>query len=381
MSIATNLHLTRSSNFRMQLMRSGVLTDERSRVFLETDERTRAFGNFWVPDEAIIFKEIGGRLEGERIVAEDIGGTPNLWHREEPTVIPPLIRRRSAGPAANPSDLPPIDTNPVRGKTFEDWRQLVRSTLKSPNISIRISTKCTPPESEDDWSFLIMQEGSAVTSSGAIAPQLPVLQIPAPSRGPHTAESYKSARSTCSPVFRTPLTEIPPSFTAPSTPGPRQPSAVAPPFPAKLTPISQDSPVAVLSSLSLVITALAPQVRPLLGAAPQRPEPPPEKAASATLSSSEALTPGGRASSPPSTTFSPSANDLAHPSGLHAGDSHVINRTSVTVSVPVTTKAQATGPGQQQAKSGAVPVQGPARTQEKKKNWFQKFIWDYDKGK
>ena len=33
-----------------------VLTDERSRVFLETDKKKRAFGNFWVPDEAIIFK-------------------------------------------------------------------------------------------------------------------------------------------------------------------------------------------------------------------------------------------------------------------------------------------------------------------------------------
>ena len=33
-----------------------VLTHERSRVFLETGDRKRAFGNFWVPDEAIIFK-------------------------------------------------------------------------------------------------------------------------------------------------------------------------------------------------------------------------------------------------------------------------------------------------------------------------------------
>ena len=33
-----------------------VLTHERSRVFLETDNKKRAFGNFWVPDEAIIFK-------------------------------------------------------------------------------------------------------------------------------------------------------------------------------------------------------------------------------------------------------------------------------------------------------------------------------------
>ncbi len=41
-----------------------VLTDERSRVFLETDKRKRAFGNFWVPDKAIIFK-------GPRLVLPD----------------------------------------------------------------------------------------------------------------------------------------------------------------------------------------------------------------------------------------------------------------------------------------------------------------------
>jgi hypothetical protein len=33
-----------------------VLTDERSPVFLETESKKRAFGNFWVPAHAIIFK-------------------------------------------------------------------------------------------------------------------------------------------------------------------------------------------------------------------------------------------------------------------------------------------------------------------------------------
>ncbi|KAH9033803.1 hypothetical protein EDB85DRAFT_1950035, partial [Lactarius pseudohatsudake] len=127
-----------------------ILTDERSRVFLETDEMTRAFGNFWVPHEAIIFKDISGRLVGEGIVGKDIRGTPHLWHREEPTIIPPLVRRSTTGPVI-PSHLPPLLTNPVRGRVFEDWRQLVRDTLKFPNISVHISTKGTPPDSEDDW--------------------------------------------------------------------------------------------------------------------------------------------------------------------------------------------------------------------------------------
>jgi hypothetical protein len=132
-----------------------VLTDDRSPVFLEADNKKRAFGNFWVPAEAIIFKgqhvflfrhfliltrsdvplDISGKLEGESIVAKDICGTPNLWRRTGPT---------------NPSDLPPIITNPVKGKVFDDWKLLVRDALDSPNISICISTKSTPPES-DNW--------------------------------------------------------------------------------------------------------------------------------------------------------------------------------------------------------------------------------------
>jgi len=65
-------------------------------------------------------------------------------------------------------------------------------------------------------------------------------------------------------------------------------------------------------------------------------------------------------------------NDLACWSGLHAGD---------PVSMPATSKAQAPNPGQQQAESAAAPVKGPAQAQGKKKNWFQKYVWDYSKGK
>ena len=33
-----------------------VLTDKPGRLYLETNKNRRAFGNFWVPDKAIIFK-------------------------------------------------------------------------------------------------------------------------------------------------------------------------------------------------------------------------------------------------------------------------------------------------------------------------------------
>ncbi|KAI9448755.1 hypothetical protein BJY52DRAFT_1216206 [Lactarius psammicola] len=343
-----------------------VLTDERSRVFLETDKGKRAFGNFWVPDEAIIFKDIGGRLEGEGIVAADIRSTPNLWHREEPAVISPTMSRPTTGPA-NPSDLPPINTNPLSGRMFEDWRELVRDTLNSPNISICISTKGTPPESPDKWvlsspisptpgspaqPFSIMRAESTDASEGATAPPQLTLRIPVSYSGPLTALSYKTARSTYSPVSQTP-------FAPPSTLYPWESSAAAPPSPAKPTPISQDPPVAVTLMSLTVATFTHLQARSPPSVIAQRPEPPPQQAGStgtALISSTRS-------------------------SVLHAGDSHVGNPISVPVPVPATSNGRAPSPGQQQGESAAAPVEGPAQIQEKKKNWFQKYIWDYGKGK
>lgn len=359
-----------------------VLTDKQSRVFLETGQKKRVFGNFWVPDGAIIFKDISGRLEGERIVAADIRGTPHLWRREEPPVIPPLG-------TPNPSSLRPIITNPVM---FEDWRQLVRDTLKSPNVSICISAKSTPPESPDDWNWVLssptiatpaspalpfstMQTRSKGDSSGAKAlPQLTALRIPEPSPGPLTTLTYKTARSGYSPVPQTPQTVRLPPF---STSSAREPSAAAPPSTARPTPVSQDSPVAVSFSMSRTVVTHTPppQARPLPSATPQRPEP---STGEAPISS-RTLATGSIASSPPSATLTSSKNDLARSSGLHAGDGQVGKRTSVPESALGTSITQALGPGQQQAESATVPVKGPAQTQGKKTGWFQKirkYFWE-----
>lgn len=132
-----------------------VLIDKQSRVFLEAGEIKRVFGNFWVPDEAIIFKgqrvvrrprlpllihmlDIHGRLLGERVVAADIKSLPHLWIRAEP----------EAPGEPNPN----IPANPLRNRMFKDWRQLVRESLGAPNVSICISTKNAPPEGlQGDW--------------------------------------------------------------------------------------------------------------------------------------------------------------------------------------------------------------------------------------
>lgn len=345
-----------------------VLTDDRSPVFLEADNKKRAFGNFWVPAEAIIFKDISGKLEGESIVAKDICGTPNLWRRTGPT---------------NPSDLPPIITNPVKGKVFDDWKLLVRDALDSPNISICISTKSTPPES-DNWvlssptnptpssptqPLSTVQATPTGASSGSTGfRQLAALQVPGPSLEPPTALGSKNTPSTHSPVSRPSLTVIS-SPLPPATNHQRSPVAT-PPSPLKRgdTPISQDPPVTVLSSLSLTVAFTPSQARP--PSINSRPEPPAQKATSAgtALTSSNTLIAGGIASSPPNTTLTSSTRS----SGLYAGDTQTANRTSVPDSAIAIGKGQAPSPGQQQPESGAASAKG------KKQNWFQKirtYFW------
>src|SRR5258708_4431586 len=44
------------NDFQLEHTKICVLTDKPGRVFLETDKNTRAFGNFWEPNNAIILK-------------------------------------------------------------------------------------------------------------------------------------------------------------------------------------------------------------------------------------------------------------------------------------------------------------------------------------
>ena len=205
------------------------------------------------------------------------------------------------------------------------------------------------------------------TSSGATAlNQIPALQTPGPFLGP---QIVNAARSTHSPTSLAPLTVIPPPF--PPITNHQRSSVAAPPSPVKLTPISQDAPVTILSSMSLTVaTFTSSQARPSPSVIP-RPEPVAQKATStgASLTSSNTLTAGGIPSSPPSTTLPSSTRS----SGLYARDSQTGNRTSVADSAIVTSKVQAPSPGQRQPESEAAPVKGT------KSNWFQKirkYFWE-----
>ena len=70
-----------------------------------------------------------------------------------PAVIPLPVRKPTIG-LPSPGGPPPTPTNPLRSRTFQNWRQLVYDTSNSPNISICISTNSegTP---QGDWVSLI----------------------------------------------------------------------------------------------------------------------------------------------------------------------------------------------------------------------------------
>jgi len=140
-----------------------VLTDNpllTGRVFLETDKRKWAFGNVWVPKDAIIFKgsyhscipflalpsdillDVYGKLEGESIIGKDIQKTHNLWCFEEP----PLSNASWSSLSDRSSPSPTMSASPTtysKGLLLTDWREPIRQMLRSPDANIRISTK--PP--------------------------------------------------------------------------------------------------------------------------------------------------------------------------------------------------------------------------------------------
>ena len=135
-----------------------VLLDKPGHVYLETPGKKRAFGNSWVPDDAIIFKgspivfclfchlrplsDARGKLEGEGIVGEGIESTVDIWYCEEPSPISSL----SVDSPTSVTAPHPIDTASPTNFFAGHWRELV--LRKRDDYHLRISTK--PPENLDD---------------------------------------------------------------------------------------------------------------------------------------------------------------------------------------------------------------------------------------
>ena len=116
-----------------------VLTDRPSWIWLESGQVSRAFGNVWCPQNAIIFKgssesslvfsifanahfgtsvDVCGKLEGEGIVGSSIRAELGLrWSVERLT---------------SPSKLNPMD----QPEPLEDWREPIRRLLESSNPDV-----------------------------------------------------------------------------------------------------------------------------------------------------------------------------------------------------------------------------------------------------
>jgi hypothetical protein len=211
------------------ITRVHVLTDNpgsTGRVFLETAQDTRAFGNSWIPNKAIIFKgsllsitfflpvifpDVCGKLEGESIVGEAIKDTTNLRYFQElpqfPAPRPAFLPNRN-NPSPTMNEAP---TSSTTGVPIRDWRGPIHRMLRTLNrgltvdSNIRITTKPpriaapsdSAPSSSIQLAFSSSIDGSLspVLFPQSLAPPLQ-LQIPRPSTGTPTPSIYGTAQHT-----------------------------------------------------------------------------------------------------------------------------------------------------------------------------------------
>ncbi|KAI9457225.1 hypothetical protein BJY52DRAFT_1187433 [Lactarius psammicola] len=113
-----------------------VLFDRPGRVFLDTENTPRIFGNVWSLNGFLIFRDRSGVLEGEQLVRSSSTIWYNLWYREEPDVRQDSESRSRL----NHSYLRPIVTTLSSDRSaegiLEDWTVLSRPASHSINIII-----------------------------------------------------------------------------------------------------------------------------------------------------------------------------------------------------------------------------------------------------
>lgn len=119
-----------------------VLVDRPGRVFLESEGEKRSFGNVWMLNGTLIFKDSSGVLEGEQLVRNtSIKG--NWWRYDEPVVSSNCERRVRL----NHRRLRPILTTPSVGPStsempFDDWTDLSHPSSHSINVQMYSAQRC-----------------------------------------------------------------------------------------------------------------------------------------------------------------------------------------------------------------------------------------------
>ncbi|KAH9979610.1 hypothetical protein BGW80DRAFT_1455295 [Lactifluus volemus] len=215
-----------------------VLHDKPGHVYLVTTaNKKRAFGNFWRPNDAIIFKDFDGKLEGEGVVGKCIESTADIWYSVELSPLHTLY-----GDSPRSVTVPhPIDTASPTNPSVTRLRELVLQ--KQDGYHLRISTK-----QMDGWP----------SSPGLPSPMQRITLIGSASRSIASPSPTASTSVSASPaaaarprlvsVTGLPVTPPPPTSSAPSGLPRTGGTLTAPPQPAR--PRSSSTPISGLPTSS-----------------------------------------------------------------------------------------------------------------------------------
>ena len=241
-----------------------VLIDRPGRVYLESDQNSRAFGNVWAPSKAMIFKgscitfskictfsnifpDVCGKLEGESHVQKSIQTASNLWYLDvpplSPTSLPVSPNQNSPSPTMTASSV-----GSASDASFADWREPIRRGLNSPDTHICI--RAVPPSTSSSIATSPSSPTSSAVSSGSISSPLQIgtQSIARPTHGSARPKAGSQLSPTSGLLPRTlapsPSTALPEPFS------PQRPPIAASPLTDKPTtvtttpimPTSRDEP-------------------------------------------------------------------------------------------------------------------------------------------
>ncbi|KAH8983457.1 hypothetical protein EDB92DRAFT_1574082 [Lactarius akahatsu] len=120
-----------------QLQTIYVLVDRPGTVYLQTKQINRSFGNVWMINDFLIFKDHRGSLEGEQLVRLSVLPR-NLWYCEQRIAFPDSgVHGRSDHRFMRPIVTTPLATPaPATRRLFDDWTVLSHSASHSIHVHI-----------------------------------------------------------------------------------------------------------------------------------------------------------------------------------------------------------------------------------------------------
>ncbi|KAH9016378.1 hypothetical protein EDB83DRAFT_2556335, partial [Lactarius deliciosus] len=138
-----------------QLQTIYVLVDRPGSVYLQTKQMNRGFGNVWMINDFLIFKDHRGSLEGEQLVRLSV--LPgNLWYCEQRIAFSDSgVHGRSDHRSIRPIMTAPFPSPaPGSGRSFEDWTVLSHESSHSIHIHIYDAEQFRLPGSTVDVDLL-----------------------------------------------------------------------------------------------------------------------------------------------------------------------------------------------------------------------------------